>query len=181
MLDPTLDGQSVADGEYYVIAIAFAGDLSSSMAVTAEPTNDVAGEEKSREASPIMIEEMTWNGNGSLISLASGERTGYGLTLDETMIHPSSPSLPAVFFQWEIDGRDGRRVKLEAEGMSQATIRYGAWNDRSADVTHTVTLPYTLDPAADGLVADDGQYYVIMVGFDRRPTQSTSVIATIVE
>ena len=124
---------------------------------------------------------MTWNGNGSLISLTSGTQTGYGLTIDEAMIHPTSAENPAVFFQWEIDGRDGRKVRLEADGMDTATIRYGVWNDRSRDVTHTVSLPYTLDPERDGLSNSDGEYYVLMVSFDRRPTESTSVIATIVE
>ena len=60
-------------------------------------------------------------------------------------------------------------------------MRYGVWNDWSAYVTHTVSLPYTIDPAADGLSTMDSEYDVIMVSFDRRPTYSTSLIATIIE
>ena len=76
VLDPVLDGQSVDDGQYYVVVIAFDDDISSAVFVTAESTQDTAGSKQSREATPIMIEDMTWNGNGSLISLASSERTG---------------------------------------------------------------------------------------------------------
>ena len=81
---------------------------------------------------------MTWNGNGSLISLTSGTQTGYGLTIDEAMIHPTSAENPAVFFQWEIDGRDGRKVRLEADGMDTATIRYGVWLEKPGKPRHNL-------------------------------------------
>jgi len=181
VLDPAADGLSANDGDYYVVAVAFADAPVSSVAVIAEPTKELGSAVTSREASPITVDGFTWNGNGSLISLASDTKTGYGLTVDEATIHPSSQDNPAVFFQWEIDGRDGRRVRIDADGMRTATIRYGDWSDRSADVTRTVELPYVVDPAADGLSNEDGGYFVLMVSFDTKPAQSTSVVATIIE
>ena len=68
---------------------------------------------------------------------------------------------------------------LDAEGMGEATITYGAWGSREQDVTRTVALPYTLDPAADGKSTADGEYYVIKVAFDEAPSQATAVTAVI--
>ncbi|MEZ4248113.1 MAG: hypothetical protein R3B99_07745 [Polyangiales bacterium] len=84
-----------------------------------------------------------------------------------------------MFFQWEIDGADGRRVRFEGPGG--ATLRYGVWNDRSADVTRHVSFPFVLDPAADGQPSADGEYLVISLAFDAAPTTSSAVVATIVE
>ena len=122
----------------------------------------------------------SWNGNGSLISYTSGDATGYGLTIDEAAIHPDSPNLPAVFFQWEIDQKDGTKLKIDVDGLDKATITYGFWSDRSQDITYEdVDLPYIIDPAKDGFPASDQEYYVIAVRFDTRPESITSVIAEI--
>ena len=126
------------------------------------------------------VPQYSWNGNGSLISYGSGTTTGYGLTIDETAIHPSSPDNPIVFFQWEIDQRDGTRLKLDAETMDTATITIGPWNDRSGDLTYTdVSLPFVLDPARLGLSVQDQQYYVVAVAFSEKPAASVPVVAEV--
>lgn len=182
VLDPSADGNPVDDGEYYVLAIAFDRAPTSTVTVIAQPTTAAASSPLvSSAARPIEVDGLTWNGNGSLISFTSGTKTGYGLTKDEARIHPTSASDPVVFFQWEIDGRDGRRLQIDAENMTTATITYGPWNDRSGDVSHRVTLPYTLDPEADGLRSADGEYHVIKVAFDGKPPTSSTVFATIVK
>jgi hypothetical protein len=128
------------------------------------------------------IPEYSWNGNGSLISYASGTSTGYGLTQDEAVIHPTSSHNPVVFFQWEIDARDGTNLLIKADEMSHATITYGPWNDRGKDVTHRhVPLPFILDPSSDGFSVRDQEYYVVAVRFDQKPVETTYVIAEITD
>ncbi|MEM7156666.1 MAG: C10 family peptidase [Myxococcota bacterium] len=179
VLDPTRDGMTVADGEWFVVSVAFDDKPATSVPVVATGTTAAASSATSAPASALTVDGGTWNGNGSLISLSSGTATGYGLTRDETMIHPTSDKDPIVFFQWELDQRDGMTVVLDAEGMGQATLTYGAWGSRDEDVTRTVALPYTLDPAADGKSTADGEYYVIKVAFDEAPSQATAVTAVI--
>jgi hypothetical protein len=145
--------------------------------VSARATNKTASSGSSVAAEALSVDGMTWNGNGSIIGYSSGNATGYGLTQDETQIHPESESLPVVFFQWEIDSRDGKKLEISADGMDRATISYGSWDNRGADVTRTVTLPYVLDPAADDLNAGDGSYLVIKVAFDEKPSSSLTVAA----
>lgn len=178
VLDPSADGLSVADGEYYVVAVTLDGRPGTSTSLVAEATDAPATEATSETATPIVVDGYTWQGNGSVIALASGAREGYGLTTDEARVHTGAER-PAVFFQWEVDGRDGRRLALSgSDGLSTATIRYGAWNDRSRDVRRTVRLPYVLDPAADGRSAADGEYYVVMVAFEEAPSATSTVFAT---
>lgn len=122
----------------------------------------------------------SWNGNGSLISFSSGDMTGYGLTVDEAAIHPSSPNNPVVFFQWEIDKRDGTRLRLDAQSMQTATITYGPWNDRSRDIVYTdVSLPFVLDPWKSGFPVSDQEYYVVAVAFSDKPASTESVTAEV--
>lgn len=181
ILDPSRDGLSTADESYFTIAVAFDQAPTTTVTVEAEPTSSPASPATSTTAAPIEVDGHTWHGNGSLISLASGTRTGYGLTKDEAQIHPGSELDPVVYFQWEIDGRDGRNLELAAEGMTAATIRYGAWSSRGADIERRVSLPYVLDPASDGASVADGEYYVIEVAFAAEPTTDATVSATIVK
>lgn len=143
-----------------------------------EPTQDYAlGLIESQEQ---RMPSYSWNGNGSLISYASENKTGYGLTIDEAAIHPNSLDNPIVFFQWEIDSRDGTRLKISAGSMNTATITYGPWNDRSKDIRYeNVSLPFILDPQADGFSVADQQYYVMSVAFNESPAETLSVVAEI--
>ncbi len=131
--------------------------------------------EMSIEAAPS-ASESSWNGNGSIISMTSDTDSGFGLDKDVSRVHPDS-NRPVVFFQWEIDGRDGRR--LEIAGGTKATVTYGGWGDRANDrVFKDVTLPFVIDPAKDGKNVTDGQYYVISVQYDESPNATTDVTAT---
>ena len=125
-----------------------------------------------------LVPQYSWNGNGSLISYASGTKTGYGLTQDEAVIHPDSEQNPVVFFQWEVDKRDGTNIVFDAEDQSHATITYGLWNSRENDVTHrNVPLPFFLDPSQDGFTVQDQEYFVFAVRFDQKPEEATIVSA----
>lgn len=129
-----------------------------------------------------LVPEYSWNGNGSLISYASGTQTGYGLTQDEAVIHPDSTQNPVVFFQWEVDTRDGKNIVFDAQDQSHATITYGLWNQRDNDVTHrNVPLPFILDPSQDGFDVHDQEYFVFAVRFDQKPSESTIVSARLTD
>ena len=177
VLDPSADGHTNLDGAYFVVAVlmdsADGGGL-----VSAKVTTQNSSSERSQRASPFLVDGHAWSGNASVISYSSGTSAGYGLTRDETMIHPGEK--PVVFFQWELDSRDGDELQIAAESGRAATISYGPWSgDRRDDVTHSVTLPYTISPEADGLRTADGDYYVIRVAFDEAPEASESVSAEI--
>jgi len=177
VLDPAKDGKNVADGQYYVISVQYDTEPGTRTDVTATATTAAASSGASLAGTPITVDGHTWNGNASVISHSSGSKTGYGLNYDIANIHPTSENNPVVFFQWEVSGADGTKLELSAEGMTTATITYGTWADRANDTTRTVTLPYTLDPAADGKTVEDGQWYVIKVAFDKKPTAKTAVWA----
>ncbi len=181
VIDPSRDGFAMGDQEYFVFAVAFAEKPSDSLTVSARATSNAASSGSSVAARALNIDGRTWNGNGSIIGLTSGTATGYGLTQDETQIHPESENLPVVFFQWEIDSRDGNKLEISADGMGSATISYGSWDNRTADVTRTVSLPYVLDPAADGLSSANGSYLVIEVAFDHKPSSDVTVAAKAVD
>ncbi len=66
--------------------------------------------------------------------------------------------------EWEIDGRDGRRLEIGSDSATRATITYGDWSSRAEDrVFHDVALPFVLDPSVDGKPTGDGEFYVIAV------------------
>ncbi len=181
VLDPTKDGNKADDGTYYTIAVEFDEAPAAATDVRGAATSDAASDATSRPGAAITVDGMTWNGNASIISL-TGNCTSttncFGVEYDIANIHPSSDKLPVVFFQWEIDQQNGKTLEIKADGMDKATITYGSWSGRKDDVTRTVTLPYTLNPADDGKSVADGQYYTIKVAFPKNPSAKTSVWAT---
>ena len=181
ILDPTKDGFSAASGQYYVFAIHFDKKPSGQSPVYAQATKKAGTSASSTKAASLNVGGYAWNGNGSIISYTSADKKGYGLTLDEAMIHPSATTKPVVFFQWEVDAKDGKKLRLSADGQDKATITYGSWRHRTKDITKVVTLPFTLDPTEDDLQADDGSYWVIRVAFEKAPQDSVSVIAETVQ
>ena len=175
ILDPTKDGFSVADQEYYVIAVQFDKKPEQTTSVIAEMTTEDASTHQGVKAQKIEVDGHIWNGNGSLIGYSSGDLSGYGLEIDEGLITPQTNHKPIVFFQWEVDQKDGTKLQLDADGMI-ANISYGIWNDRTTDVTHTnVSLPFTIDPKSDGFSTPDGEYFVIKVAFQTNPSHPTTV------
>jgi hypothetical protein len=177
VLDPEKDGHTGLKGAYFVVAVGLSG-AAGAATITAEATHDAGTERLSLAGKPVFVDGKQWQGNGSVIGLTSGTATGYGLTRDESAIAPGEAD-PVVFFQWEIDGADGRKLEISAEGL-RATIAYGAWDgDRSADTVRTVDLPYVLDPTADGRTAADGSYYVVKVAFPASPEGSVPVEAIV--
>ncbi len=177
VLDPAKDGKNVSDGQYYVVAVKYEDEPGAKTDVVATTTDAAASSATSEKAEPVSVDGHTWNGNASVISHSSGSKTGYGLNFDIANIHPTSASNPVVFFQWEVSAADGNTLEISADGMTKATITYGTWSNRDADVTKTVNLPYTIDPAADGLTVQDGSWFVIKVAFDSKPATKTAVWA----
>ena len=176
VLDPARDGLSIQDQEYYVIAVT-TDRPTTDRVVSAQITTAAATIAKSMAAMPILLESGTWAGNGSVIDRASGSTTGYGLTLDEGHVAAGTEDA-AVFFQWEIDASNGQKLKIEGDGTARVT--YGSWASRLDDVTRDVTLPWVLDPAADGLSNADGEYYTIRVQFAGIAAEDLPVVATAV-
>ena len=108
------------------------------------------------------------------------DKTGYGLTKDEGILLAASGTSPRFYAQWELDSRDGRRLQIEGPSQ-QATIRYGVWNNRDADIIHSnVSFPFVLDPQADGLSTQDQEYYVISILFEDAPATDEPIYLTIV-
>jgi hypothetical protein len=179
VLDPARDGKNVADGQYYVISVQYDQAPTATRDVTATATTKSASSTSSTEARAfdVLVDGHTWNGNASVISHSSGTKTGFGLNFDIANIHPTSDSNPVVFFQWEVSAADGKSLEISAEGMTNATITYGTWANRDGDITKTVSLPHTVDPAADGKSAKDGDWYVIKVAFPNKPATKTPVWA----
>jgi|GEM_PF-1380596 len=177
VLDPAKDGNSVEDGKFYVVSVQYDAEPGAQTDVVATTTDAAASDAASAPAEPVTVDGHTWNGNASVISYSSGDKTGYGLNYDIANIHPDSAGNPVVFFQWEVSQADGKTLEISAEGMDKATITYGTWANRDGDVSRTVSLPYTIDPAADGLNVEDGSWFVIKVAFDKKPAAKTSVWA----
>jgi len=177
VLDPALANLSIHDQQYYVVAVRFDARPESSESVIAEVTTEAGTEAEMIRSDQFLVDGGTWNGNGSLIDFSSGSLQGYGLQIDEGYVSSDSLDAPRVFFQWEIDNSSGDKLEISADGQV-VDVTYGLWNDRSSDITHEgVSLPYTIDPAADGMSAADGEYYVIKVSFSQAPTGGVAVVA----
>jgi hypothetical protein len=179
VLDPKKDGYTSIEGEYFVIAIIDNTATTSTQIITLKATEQAANTLVSSNAESLLIGQSMWQGNGSIISYTSGTNTGYGLTQDELVIVPAAKA-PVLFFQWEVDERDGKKLKVDAVDQT-ATVTYGLWNDRSKDVTHSVKFPYTIDPITDGIIVKGGDYLVIKIEFDNSPAKTTTVSAQTVK
>ncbi len=126
--------------------------------------------------------DYNWNGNGSVISDSTGDITGWGITYDEALIHPDS--FPAVFFQWEINSKDGKNLRISLrdnngyelpEGSAFASVRYGLWGSRIYDEEYkNIRLPFVLDPSKNFDVFD-GQWMVLRVLFNQKVNASSRV------
>jgi hypothetical protein len=137
--------------------------------VTAEITKANGSASQPIAAQPIVIDGKRWNGNGSIISLTSGTLSGYGLTQDVAIIDDEHDD-QVVYFQWELDARDGHTLHLDGEGLT-VELSYGPWNgDREQDATRTVTLPYVINPKADGFASRNGEYFVIRATVAEAPS-----------
>ena len=180
VLDPETVGFSDGDQEYHVVAVAFSDKPASRESVVAEVTTEAGTAATGVAAAGFVVDGGVWSGTGSLIDASSGTQEGYGLNLDEGLIVPSAAGHPQVFFQWELDPSSGEKLQLSADGMT-ADVTYGIWNDRSTDVTHSdVSMPFTIDPAADGLSVASGEYYVIKVAFTESPPTDVPVMAAVI-
>jgi hypothetical protein len=124
------------------------------------------------------VKDYKFHGTGSVISRSSENLNGYGLTQDELRIAKSDHPNHIVFFQWEVDSRDGRQIELRADTLSKATITFGDWSERNRDITlKDVNLPFVLDPSHYIESHDDGKYYTIAVAFDESINTDVTVEA----
>lgn len=185
ILDPNKDGNSTNDGSWYVVQVAFDEKVNSEVTVKAQATNIKASDEKSIKyiSKSKLSPNVTWNGNASIISYSTDNLTGFGINYDISKVHSTSENNPTVFFQWQIDKRDGKRLKISAPSdVSVATITYGSWGSRKNDIVlSNVTLPYIIDPSQDGFGTQDGAWYVVKVDFNNKPYSSVKVRADAVK
>ena len=121
-----------------------------------------------------------WTGTGSIISHNTGANTGYGLTKDVAIVHPSRAKSPVVFFQWQLNSNDGNKLRINSANYTSATITYGYWNSLKKDrVTYAKTsLPFILDPSRDGLSNEDGTWFTIAVSLPNSPARPDKITAT---
>jgi hypothetical protein len=166
ILDPSKDGFSTQDQEYYVIAVRFEQKPMTSTYVIAE-ISDLQGHAGNPSATtPFYVDDRIWNGNASVISYSSGILSGYGLDRDEGVISSQSTKNPSFYAQWEVDTRDGARLEI-AGPQGTGTVRYGLWDDRTQDVIYPdVSFPFVIE-ASGG----DGSYYVISVELSKAPQE----------
>ena len=72
----------------------------------------------------------------------------------------------------------GEATKIDAENMSTATIVYGPYYTRDRDVKYkNVSLPFVINPGKDNFSTADGEWYVVGVLFDSKPSTSSAVYA----
>ncbi len=178
ILNPAADGYKNYDGEYFVIAVTDNEKRNQSQTVEINTTHNASADISSEVAEKLMIDGASWQGNASLISFTSAEKTGYGMTQDELFISDTLTK-GVSFIQWEVDAKDGNRLQIE--GVNQmATISYGVWNDRSQDISHRVQLPYILDPVKDGQTIKNGDYLVIKIILDNAVETGSTITAKII-
>ena len=181
ILDPRKDGNSIDDGDWYVVQVSFDEAVNSEVTVKAQATNIKSSDEKSIQyvSTSKLSSGTTWNGNASIISYSTDNLKGFGMNYDVSKVHPNSKNDPSVFYQWEVDKRDGKRLKISAPSdVSVATITYGSWGSRKDDIVlNSVTLPYIIDPSQDGFSTQDGAWFVVKVDFNNKPYASVQVRA----
>ncbi len=182
VLDPTLDGFSAEDGQWFTIAVSFNHKPTQYTTIHAEATDDIG----TNLLPDIFLNRMNlknnyyWSGNGSLISYTSGDKTGYGLTKDVAVVYPDSEfqTKPSVFFQWEVDSLDGKKVKISSHNgcFDRVKITKGNWSTRENDTTINVTLPYTISTDKE-----DGGWVLLRVDLLDKPFCKDYVKAEIVK
>jgi hypothetical protein len=182
ILDPTKDGFSSSDGKWFTIAVSFNKKPISYSSIRAVATNKLG----TNNSPDIFLNRMNlrnnyyWSGNGSLISYASNNKTGYGLTYDIAVVYPDIEfqTKPSVFFQWEIDSSDGKKVKISSDNGCFSTVKIttGEWSSRNNDSSLNVTLPYTISTNKS-----DGKWLLIRVDLLTKPSCIDYVRAEIVK
>lgn len=181
VLDPTKDGFSGSDGKWFTIAVSF-----NKKPINYSPIRATATKDPGTNTNPdLFLNRMNlenkyyWSGNGSLISFASGSKTGYGLTYDIAVVYPDVEfqAKPSVFFQWEIDASDGKNVEISSDYgcFNTAKITTGDWASRDNDLSVNATLPYTIHTNKS-----DGKWLLIRVDLLTKPLCKDYVRAKIV-
>lgn len=177
ILDPSLDGLSNADGQWFTIAVSLPFTPASSADVTAKATNANGTNHTRSTTEEIRLNNSNyWGGNGSLISKRSGDKTGFGMTQDVAAVKNGLKS--SVFFQWEIDSTDGKAVRITSQKgcFQDVKVTTGDWDIRSNDSTRQVTLPYTVSTNKS-----DGGWVLIRVDLLTNATCDDNVSAEIIE
>ncbi len=184
---------------WFVIAVSFEKGPKSvdKITIRARTTSSSGSTAKSEPFKGLIIEDNhSWTGNGSIVSYTSNGRKAdnkktVGITYDIARAEKLNPSEfgsgnPVVFFQWEIDEKDGKKLAIwsEKDCIKKADVTYGSWGTRAKDKTFPnvnlfsskyrglkENLPYLpgdfqgfiIDPAKDGKSTKNGQWYVVKV------------------
>ena len=177
VIDPTKDGYKVADGKWFIVGIGSRSELQDSYKLEVKPTNE-EGSNTQRAVKLSMAIDGThiWTGTGSLIDKSTGTLNNYGANKDMAFMvkNPknSFSSLPVnmnsvVFFQWQVDTNNGKKIKIDSNCATKATITFGYWNTRQYDfVAHRVNLPYIINPKEISRDVKSGEWRVIKVAVE---------------
>jgi hypothetical protein len=182
VLDPTKDGFSGENKKWYTIAVSFNKKPVDNSSIRAKATND-----NGTNTNPdIFLNRMNldnnyyWSGNGSLISYVSDNLKGYGLTYDIAAVYADIEfnTKPSVFFQWELDSSDGKKVKISSDNgcFNRVKITTGSWSSRENDSSIITTVPYTI--SSDG---SNGSWKLIRVDLLDKPSCFDYVRAKIIK
>ncbi len=162
------------NGNWYVIAVSFYEKVNTVITVKAEAVNKPGSSYTSNTFQEVLVSlsgPRSWTGNGSIISrtVESSSDEDFSINIDWAYVESVTSPASVVFFQWEVDKRDGTKLEISSDDncVSQARLVYGPWNDRSRDISQVKKLPYKLDPTLNAypleVNEDNGPWYVVAV------------------
>ena len=178
IIDPTKDGYKVDNGSWFIVGIGSRIELQDDYKLEVKPTNE-EGSNNTRATKLSMVIDGThiWTGTGSLIDKSTGTLDDFGANKDVAFMikNPENPftTLPTkmnsvVFFQWQVDANNGKKIKISSNCATKATISFGFWGHRQSDVVvHRVDLPYVINPKEiHGRDVRSGEWRVIKVAVE---------------
>lgn len=137
------------------------GSLGETIIVTAAYTSGGVTKKGTKKITVINKNAMTFTRSKSMIA------GSVNLEYSETLNNITSNDLYYYFFQWG----NGNKLQIYADCslanvncVPLVTITYGLLGDRLFDTTYTnVSLPFTIDPVADGWCVENGDWFVAQV------------------
>jgi len=178
IIDPTKDGYTVSNGTWFIVGIGSRSELEDSYKLEVKPTNEEGSNNQTVSKLSMIIDGThIWTGTGSLIDKSTGTLDDFGANQDVAFMvknpeNPFSSTLPTkmnsvVFFQWQVDVKNGKKIKISSNCATKATISFGFWHTRQSDfVEHRVDLPYIINPKEIHRDVKSGEWRVIKVAVE---------------
>ena len=174
VLDPSKDGFSPTNGSWFVVGVSSINNTDMVDQFQVEPTNlDGSDSVGTLRLSTVIDGTHIWTGTASLIDKSTGNIEDFGANHDVAYMlkDPENPlgSSPismnsVVFFQWQVEANNGKKVHIRSNCATKATVSYGNWDSRQNDfVEHRVDLPYVVNPLVTNYQVKNGSWRVIKV------------------